>query len=47
MIIANSLAPFTNDVANLIYWCSLITVAGIIGNMVGYWFGKKSGPIAF
>ena len=25
----------------------LITVAGIAGNYVGYWFGKKSGPFLF
>lgn len=47
MIIANALSPFTNDALNLIYWMSLISVAGIIGNMVGYWFGKKSGPLLF
>ena len=47
MIIANSLAPFNYDAANLIYWMTLITTAGIIGNMVGYWFGKKSGPLLF
>lgn len=42
MIIANSLSPFSSDALNLIYWMSLITIAGIIGNGVGYWFGKKS-----
>jgi membrane-associated protein len=47
MIIANALSPFSNDVMNLVYWMSLISVAGIIGNMVGYWFGKKSGPLLF
>lgn len=47
MIIANALSPFQNDVLNLVYWMSLISVAGIIGNMVGYWFGKKSGPLLF
>ncbi|RAI99764.1 membrane-associated protein [Chitinophaga skermanii] len=26
---------------------SLIALAGIIGNLVGYWFGKKSGPMLF
>lgn len=25
----------------------MITIAGILGNMVGYWFGKKSGPFLF
>ena len=47
MIIANSLSPFSNEIMNLVYWISLISVAGIIGNMVGYWFGKKSGPLLF
>lgn len=47
MIIANSLSPFSNEVMNLVYWMSLISVAGIIGNIVGYWFGKKSGPLLF
>lgn len=47
MIIANSLAPFQYEPVNLIYWMSLIIVAGIIGNMVGYWFGRKSGPLLF
>lgn len=47
MIIANSLSPFSSDVMNLVYWISLISVAGIIGNSVGYWFGRKSGPLIF
>jgi len=25
----------------------MITVAGILGNFVGYWFGKKSGPFIY
>ena len=47
MIIANSLSPFDNQAANLVYWISLLSAAGIIGNMVGYWFGAKSGPLLF
>lgn len=47
LMIANSQSPFNNDFANLVYWISLISIAGIIGNMVGYWFGKKTGPILF
>ena len=47
LMIANSKSPFPNDAANLFYWITLITVAGIIGNMVGYWFGKKTGPLIF
>ena len=45
MIIANTLSPFAEPVVNLIFWISLITVAGVLGNFVGYWFGKKSGGI--
>ncbi len=47
LMIANSQSPFANDFANLFYWITLISVAGIIGNMVGYWFGKKTGPLIF
>lgn len=37
--------PFDNPAVNLIYWIALITVAGVLGNMVGYWFGNKSGHL--
>jgi membrane-associated protein len=47
MIIANAMAPFENAAMNLTYWMVLIIIAGIIGNMVGYWFGKKTGPLLF
>lgn len=47
LMIANSPSPFSGDLANLTYWILLITVAGVIGNMVGYWFGRKTGPILF
>ncbi len=47
LMIANSLNPTDNNFVNLIYWISLISVAGIIGNSVGYWFGKKTGPYLF
>lgn len=30
----------------LILWV-VITLAGILGNFVGYWFGKKSGPFLY
>lgn len=45
MIIANILAPGVAPVLNLLYWVLLISLAGIIGNFVGYWFGKRSGDI--
>lgn len=47
LIIANNPAPFDSGVLSLIYWIILITIAGIIGNSVGYWFGKKTGPLLF
>lgn len=47
LMIANSQSPFGNDVANLAYWITLITIAGVLGNMVGYWFGRKTGPLLF
>lgn len=37
--------PFIeNDYAQLLVLWVLISIAGIIGNSVGYWFGKKVGP---
>lgn len=47
LMIANSQSPFNNDFANLAYWITLITAAGVIGNAVGYWFGRKTGPLLF
>lgn len=47
LMIANSQSPFTNDPANLLYWLTIISVAGVLGNMVGYWFGRKTGPLLF
>lgn len=47
LMIANSLNPTDSHLLNLVYWISLISVAGIIGNSVGYWFGKKTGPYLF
>ncbi len=47
LMIANSQSPTNNDFVNLIYWIILITISGVIGNTVGYWFGKKTGPLLF
>lgn len=47
LMIANSQSPFANDFANLVYWIALISTAGVIGNAVGYWFGRKTGPVLF
>lgn len=42
MIIANAVYPDGGSVAHLFYWLLLISLAAIIGNYLGYWFGKKS-----
>ena len=47
MIIANTLSPFTIPLINLVYWVGLITAAGVLGNFLGYWFGKKSNDLLF
>ena len=47
LMIANSKNPTGNDFLNLTYWILLISIGGVIGNMVGYWFGKKTGPTLF
>ncbi|MBX3242219.1 MAG: VTT domain-containing protein [Chitinophagaceae bacterium] len=36
-----------NEWIDLFLLVGLITVMGIIGNMVGYWFGRKIGPAMF
>ena len=47
IIIANSPAPFSNEIINLVYWISLISFSAIVGNMLGYWFGRESGHLWF
>lgn len=43
IIIANlTLTPY-DSVMTLLYWITLISLAGILGNFVGYWTGKKFG----
>lgn len=36
-----------SDILDLIILFALISICGILGNMVGYWFGYKSGPYLF
>lgn len=47
MIIATKPSPFEQGPLNLLYWIIIISIAGIIGNSVGYWFGRKSGALLF
>lgn len=45
MIIATTVAPGTAPVLSLCYWFVLIAAAAILGNYVGYWFGRRSGEM--
>jgi len=45
--LANEIVVMHNDVLNLLLLVILISTAGILGNYLGYWFGKKSGPFIF
>lgn len=36
-----------SDFADLFILLVLISICGILGNIVGYWFGRKSGPFLF
>lgn len=36
-----------NEWVDLLLMTALISLAGIIGNMVGYWFGRKIGPAMY
>lgn len=42
--LAQSFYDTGNDFTNLVMVIILVALAGILGNIVGYWFGKKSGP---
>ena len=36
-----------NEFANVTVLATLVAVSGIIGNIVGYWFGAKSGQFLY
>ena len=38
---------FDSSLLNLVLLGIVISLAGIIGNFAGYWFGRKSGPFLF
>jgi membrane-associated protein len=42
-----SVMPAQNEYLDLIILWLLISLAGIIGNAVGYWFGRKVGPTMY
>lgn len=46
-IIESAIYQFNNQWIDLAVLWILITSAGILGNFVGYWFGRKSGPFLY
>ncbi|MEO6583168.1 MAG: DedA family protein [Ferruginibacter sp.] len=46
-IVSSALFETHNQWADLALLWILITLAGILGNFVGYWFGKRSGPYLY
>jgi membrane-associated protein len=45
--LAKEVVPQANDISGLFVLLVLISLAGIIGNFVGFWFGRKSGPFIY
>lgn len=45
--LANEFIPTGNEVFDLLLIMVLISMAGILGNTTGYWFGKKVGPAMY
>jgi membrane-associated protein len=45
--LAAELFQFNNDFLNLLLIAVLVIFSGVLGNMVGYWFGAASGPFLF
>ncbi len=45
--LAMQVIPTSNEFIDLIFLWLLISTVGVLGNMVGYWFGKKSGPFIY
>lgn len=45
--LVSQFAHIESDFLNVLLLSSMVAVAGILGNMVGYWFGAKSGPYLY
>jgi membrane-associated protein len=45
--LAAELFQFDSDLINLVLIAILVILSGVLGNMVGYWFGAASGPFLF
>lgn len=45
--LVSQFAHIESDFLNVLLLSSMVAVAGILGNMIGYWFGAKSGPYLY
>ena len=45
--LASQVIPSTNEFVDLFFLWIIISLVGVLGNFVGYWFGKKSGPVLY
>jgi membrane-associated protein len=45
--LANEIVYTGNDLLDLLMLLVLVSIAGILGNFVGYWFGKRTGPFIY
>jgi len=45
--LASQIVPTSNEFIDLVLLWIVIAIAGVIGNFVGYWFGRKSGPFLY
>lgn len=46
-IVNQSLGHFGSDLLNTTILATCVSIAAVIGNEVGYWFGYKTGPILY
>src|SRR5436190_24207186 len=45
--LASYIIPACNESIDLFFLWMIISVVGVLGNWMGYWFGKKSGPFLY
>ncbi|MEJ7680050.1 MAG: hypothetical protein WKG06_19760 [Segetibacter sp.] len=45
--LGDEILPGGNEFLHLLILMILISIAGILGNFVGFWFGRKSGPFLY
>lgn len=45
--LASQVIPASSEYVDLVFLWIIIAIAGILGNYIGYWFGRKSGPYLY